>query len=404
MKGLPTNPHLLKVPLYVAGKSAEQVSRELGLDRVTKLCSNENPLGPSPMALAALSAALAETHRYPGIAESELREKLAAYHGNGLTERHFLVGNGATDVLRTIAQAFIFDGGESVTSSVAFPMYRLLTTMFGGKSVQVAPRPDYHLDLAAMAEAVTAETRIVWLCSPNNPTGFVLSQSETDEFMERLPEHVVVVFDEAYRDFVTDPYCADSIRYVLQGRNVVVVHSFSKSGGLANLRIGYGIASPDLIEYLLHTVMPFGTGALSAIAAAASLEDQTFRRRCRDMVWQERTFLHARLTEMGLTCLESQANFVLILDPPMGVSFVVDALLHQGIIVRPMAGFGLPNAFRVTVGTREENEHFLDALHVVLVAEQAVVVESGLDRIDTRHQIHAMSQAHTALQVVQALD
>lgn len=398
MNGLITNPQLLQVPLYVAGKSAEQVSRELELDRVTKLCSNENPIGPSPMALAALSAALVETHRYPGIAESDLRAKLAAYHGNGLTERHFLIGNGATDVLRTIAQAFIFDGGESVMSSVAFPLYRLLTTMFGGKSVRVAPRPDYHQDLAAMAAAVTAETRVVWLCSPNNPTGFVLSQSETDEFMERLPEHVVVVFDEAYHDFVTDPYCADSIRYVQQGRNVVVVHSFSKSGGLANLRIGYGIASPDLIEYLLHAILPFGTGALAAIAAAASLEDRTFRRRSRDLVQQERTFLHTRLTEMGLTCLESQANFVLVLDPPKGVPIVVDALLHQGIIVRPMAGFGLPNAFRVTVGKRAENERFLASLRTIL----AVVPE--IDRVNARPQARAVHQVPTARQTVPASD
>jgi len=372
MNGLRLNPHLLQVPLYVAGKSSEQVCQELGLDQVIKLCSNENPLGPSPMALAALHAVFTAAHRYPGLAERELRRKLAAYHGDGLTEHHFIVGNGATDVLRMIAQSFIFGGGESVVCRVAFPLFALLTTMYGGKTVRVDPRPDYHLDLTAMADAITRDTRLVWLCSPDNPTGSVLSQAEVDGFLERLPEHVVVVVDEAYRDFVTDPDCVDSVRYVRQGRNVIVVRSFSKSAGLANLRVGYGIACPDLIKYLLRVVLPFNTGALAAAAAAASLDDHTFRRHSRKLVQQERDFLQARLTEIGMTCLPSQANFLLVIDPPADAQALVDALLLQGIVVRPMAGFGLPNALRVTVGLPEQNERFLSAVQVVL-AEALVV-------------------------------
>jgi histidinol-phosphate aminotransferase len=374
MDGLVLNSQLLQVPLYVAGKSAEQVSRELGLGEVVKLCSNENPLGPSPLALAALRAALVDMHYYPGIAGYELRQKLATYHGDGLTERNFVIGNGATDVLRMVAQSFIFDGGESVICSVAFPLYALLTTMYGGKSIRVDLCPDYHLDLAAMADAVTANTRVVWLCSPNNPTGLILSQAEVDQFMERLPGHVVVVFDEAYCDFVTDPDYADSIRYVRQGRNVVVVRSFSKSGGLANLRVGYGIARPDVIEYLLHVVLPFNTGAPAAVAAAASLDDHTFRHRSRELVQRGRTFLYTRLSEMGLTCLPSQANFLLVKDPPSGTPALVDALLRQGVIVRPMTGFGLPNALRVTVGLPEQNERFLAALRTALAEVVAVPI------------------------------
>ncbi|UCC64870.1 MAG: histidinol-phosphate transaminase [Anaerolineae bacterium] len=366
MNGLRLNPHLLQVPLYVAGKSAEQVCQEMVLDQVTKLCSNENPLGPSPMALAALHAASTKAHRYPGIAERELRRKLAAYHGNGLNEHHFIVGNGGTDVLRMIAQSFIFDGGESVVCRVAFPLFALLTTMYGGKTVRVDPRPDYHLDLPAMADAITEDTRLVWLCSPDNPTGSILSQAEVDGFMEQLPEHVVVVFDEAYRDFVTDPDCADSARYVCQGRNVIVVRSFSKSAGLANLRVGYAIACPDLIEYLLRVVLPFNTGALVLAAAAASLDDHTFRRHSRELVQQERDFLYTRLTEIGMTCLPSQANFLLVIDPPCGAPILVDTLLRRGIIVRPMVGFGLPNALRLTVGLPEQNRQFLAAVHAVL--------------------------------------
>jgi histidinol-phosphate aminotransferase len=331
-----------------------------------KLCSNENPLGPSPMALTALRDALMEAHRYPGIAERELRRKLVAYHGNGLTEQHFIIGNGATDVLRMIAQAFIFDGGESVMCSVTFPLFALLTTTYGGRSVRVDLRPDYYIDLPAMADSITPQTRLVWLCSPNNPTGLVLRQTEMDEFIEQLPEHVVVVLDEAYCDYVTDPDYADSLQYVRQGRNVIVVRSFSKSAGLANLRIGYGIAHPGLTEYLLRTVLPFNVGALAVVAAKASLDDHVFRHRSRELVLRERDFLFARLTEMGLTCLPSQANFLLIIDPPFGAPALAEALLQQGIIVRPMASFGLPVALRTTIGLPEENDRFLAAMHVAL--------------------------------------
>jgi histidinol-phosphate aminotransferase len=366
MNGLMLNPQLLLVPLYVAGKSPEQVRQELGLGEVLKLGSNENALGPSPLALAALRDTLTKVHRYPGMAEYDLRRKLVTYYRNGLAEQHFIVGSGATDVLRVIAQSFLSEDGESITCRVTFPLYALLTTMYGGRAIRVDPRPDYHFDLPAMADAVTAQTRIVWLCSPNNPTGFVLSQREVDEFMERLPEHVVVVFDEAYHDYVTDLDYADSLRYVRQGRNVIVVRSFSKSAGLANLRVGYGIAHPELIEYLMHAVLPFNTGALPMVAAAASLDDHTFRRRSRELVQRERAFLYTRMWELGLTCLPSQGNFLLVIDPPLGAPVLVDALLQQGVIVRPMAGFGLPNAFRVTVGQREQNEQFLATLRTVL--------------------------------------
>jgi len=367
MNGLRLNSQLLRVPLYIAGKCPEQVCQELGLGEVIKLCSNENPLGPSPMAVAALRDALPQAHCYPGIVELELKRRLATCHRNGLTEQHFIVGNGATDVLRMVAQAFIFDGGEAIVDRVTFPLYALLTTMYGGDVIKVELRANYRSDLLAMGDAVTPETRIIWLCSPNNPTGLVLSQAEVDEFIGRLPEHVVVVFDEAYCEYVTDPNCVDSLRYVYQGRNVIVVRSFSKTSGLANLRVGYGIAPPDLVEYLLHTVLPFNTGALPIVAATASLEDHAFHRRSRELVQQERAFLYAGLSEMGLTCLPSQANYLLVLDPPLGAPGLVDALLRKGVIVRPMAGFGLPNAFRVTVGLREQNERFLAAVRTAVM-------------------------------------
>ena len=249
---------------------------------------------------------------------------------------------------------------------VAFPMYRLLTATFGGTAVPVGLRADYGTDLAAMAGAVTEDTRIVWLCSPNNPTGLVIRQDEMDAFVARLPDHVVVVYDEPYRDFVTDPSTADGRRYVLAGRPVILVRSFSKSGGLAGLRVGYGIGPPDLIGNLSRTVMPYNTGQVAMIGAAASLDDDAHLQSSRELVWRERAFLQERLSGMGLTCLESQANFLLVVDPPVDAADLAAALLRRGVLVRAMAGFGMENGLRVTVGLREENERFLDALTAVL--------------------------------------
>lgn len=362
MKNLRLNPRLLKVPLYVAGKSAEQVREELGLDDIVKLASNENPLGPSPMAVAALQAHLGEAHRYPGIAERELRRRLATVHGTRFTSEHFIIGSGGTDVLRMVAQAFLFEGGQSVMGRVTFPLYRLLTTMYGGTSIVLEPTHGYALDLPAIAEAVRPETRLVWLCTPNNPTGSIIEQRQADALLDQLPDHVVVVLDESYCDYVTDQSAVQSTRYVLDGRPVVVVRSFSKSAGLANLRVGYGIAHPELIEYLRHAVLPFNTGALVIQAALASLEDHEYLRRSRELIVEQRTVLAAGLAEMGLEAHPSQANFVFVTDVPGGGQAFADRLLRAGVIVRPAAGFGEPNAVRVTVGRPEQNERLLAAV------------------------------------------
>ena len=365
------NPNLLQVPLYIAGKSAEETRRELGLSDVLKLASNENPLGPSPRAMEALSQALAEAHRYPGLAELDLRRALAGHHAPGLTEGHFLIGNGATDVLRVLGQSFIFDGGESVFPRISFPLYRLVTTMYGGKSVSLDPLPGFGIDLEAMAEAVTPQTRIVWLCSPNNPTGLALEHAAVETFLDGLPEQVIVAIDESYIDYVTDRATVDSLALVRAGRRVVAVRSFSKSAGLAGLRVGYGVAQPEIIEYLLHAVLPFNTGAPAALAAMASLADDDYHRRSRALVAQERAFLADGLTAAGLAPLPSQANFLLVPNVP-ACDEVVRRLLERGVIVRPMSNFGVPHALRVSVGLREHNRRFLDALAEILADVRTV--------------------------------
>lgn len=362
------NPNLLKVPLYIAGKSVEEVQQEYGLADVIKMASNENALGPSPMAVEAAAKALSQAHLYPGIAERELRRAVAPRIHPSFDERNALIGNGATDVIRMITQSFIFDGGEMVTCSAAFPMYHLFTTMFGGKPILVPPTSDLRFDLRAIAAAITADTRLVYLCAPNNPTGLVFGKAEVAEFMKRAPENVVVVFDEAYFDFVDEG--ADygtGAEYVVAGRNAIVVRSFSKSAGLANMRVGYAVARPDIIEYLHHAQLPFNNGAVALTAARASLDDHEYLRRSRQMAHEEREWLCAALDALDVSYVRSQANFILLTNLPLPAAALAEALIRRGgVVVRPMAAWGMPNAVRATLGTRAENERFAAALNAVL--------------------------------------
>jgi len=356
------NPNLLKVPLYIGGKSIEAVKEELGLETVVKMASNESPIGPSPKAVAAAREALAGAHRYPGIGERNLRRKLATRLGRGLTEDNIVIGNGGTDVLRMIAQAFLFDGGNTIMCRASFPMYRIATDTFGGETRQVEPTADLRHDLAAMADRIDDDTRLVYLCSPNNPTGHIITQAEADEFMARIPPHVVAIFDESYCDFVTEPNYADSLAYVAEGRHALVVRSFSKSAGLAGLRCGFVVGQQELADYVRHAQLPFHTSDVVLAAASASLDDVDFLGKIRKAVVNGRAFLRRAICELGLTCLPSQANFVTILDPPLGANELADALLRRGYIVRAMGAFGLPNGVRVSVGSQEENEGFVAVL------------------------------------------
>ncbi len=360
------NENLLKVPLYIGGKSIEEVKEEHGLERVVKMASNESPMGPSPQAVQAAQAMLAGVHRYPGVGDRDLRRKLAAYHGRGLTEHNFVIGNGGTDVLRMIVQAFIFDGGNAVMSAVTFPMYHIHVTTFGGENRRIPTLPDYAHDLDAMLEAIDEDTRLVFLCTPNNPTGHLITQEQADAFMARVPEHVVVVFDEAYYDYVTDPNRVDALAYVLEGRNVLCLRSFSKSSGLAGLRIGYLIGPQELADYVRHARLPFHSSDVALAAAAAALDDTEYREQQVRMVIEGREYLQREFTALGLKSLPSQANFVLIYDPPIRPLQLAQALERRGYIVRAMGGFGLPNGLRVSVGTPEENRGFIQALRAVL--------------------------------------
>jgi histidinol-phosphate aminotransferase len=370
MSHLKLNSRLLQVPLYIGGKPIEQVQQEYGLSEVIKLASNENPLGPSPRAIAALQAELSNVHRYPGVAEKMLREKLAAYHNTRnaapFTAANFLVGNGLSDILRMIVTAFIFDGGASVVCNATFPLYKILTLQFGGQVI-ATPHKNYHYDLSAMADAITPDTRLVFVTNPNNPTGTLISREEIDTFMKRVPSSVLVLFDEAYHDFVDDPNYSNALDYIKQGyENVLALYTFSKNYGLANLRLGYALGASSTIEYLMHGVPAFNTSDPVLHAGMAALDDREHVERMRALLASEKPFLYEGLAQLDLEFIPTQANFILLPSLPRDAKTLDHELLKRGVIVRPMGGFGLPGALRVTIGTREENVKFLHALRDVL--------------------------------------
>jgi len=376
LDSLHLNRDLLGVVPYVPGKSIAEVQAEFGLAEVIKLASNENPCGPSPLAVEAARAALCDAHLYPGAAERRLRDRIARAIDPAWDASWIVTGNGATDVIRMLSLAFA-TGGDVLVPEITFPIYRTFATMFGARTRAVPMRADWAIDLAALAGTIDADTRLIYLCSPNNPTGLALPHGAVVEFLAAVPPHVVVVIDESYRDFVTGPDPLDACRVVSASRPVLALRSFSKAAGLANLRIGYAVGAPDLIAYLARAQLPFHLGSPACAAAQASLDDGQFRARSRALVVEEREFVREALAARGLQALPSQTNFVLALGLPAPAGEVVDALQRRGVIVRNMAPWGLARALRVSVGTRDHNVRFLAALDAVFAADLSAAAELG---------------------------
>jgi histidinol-phosphate aminotransferase len=253
-----------------------------------------------------------------------------------------------------------------ITSQLTFPLYRICTTMFGGRPVLVPPTACLQFNLAAIAGAIGADTRLIFLCTPNNPTGTICPRAEIESFLQAVPDHVVIVFDESYRDFADDPQYPDPVEYIAAGLNVLVIRSFSKGAGLANLRVGYALGRPELIDYLRRAQPPFNTGAPALAAANASLDDAEYQARSRCLVAQERQHLYGVLDALGVAYMQSQANFVLLTGLPIPGTTLAERLLLRGVIVRAMDGWGLSHAVRVTLGLREHNERFAAALRAEL--------------------------------------
>lgn len=350
-------PSVLKQPVYEPGKPIEDVARELGLDpaSIVKLASNENPFGPSPVALAAATRALQQSELYPDGGCFALRQKLAATYN--LTSDQFVIGNGSNELIELLGHVLLGPGDEVVMGNPAFVVYKLVALLFGATPVEV-PLVDHRHDLGALLEAVTPATKLVFLPSPNNPTGTANTQEEIFAFVRALPPHVVFAYDEAYAEFLENP--PDLRPLIAEGRKVICLRTFSKIYGLASLRVGYGYTTSELAALLNRVRQPFNVNAIGQAAAIAALDDKTFAadvaRKNREGLVQ----LEAGFRQLGLEFVPSVANFILV---KVGDGArVFDALQRRGLIVRPMKPYGMPAWLRITVGTHAQNVRLLAEL------------------------------------------
>ena len=357
------DPNLSALRPYEPGRPIEEVARELGLDpdSIVKLASNESALGPSPKAMQALEEAIGECHLYPDGGAWELRQALSEEHG--VAPEQLILGNGSNEILEFVGHCFMRGDTHVVFSAHAFVVYRLLARMFGCKSTQVPMGADLRHDLDAMATAIQDDTSVVFVCNPNNPTGTAVAADEFERFCECVPEDVLIVLDEAYAEIALT-LMPPSMDWVERFPNLLVCRSFSKAYGLAGLRIGYGVACQELATALGKVRQPFNTNRLAQQAAVAALSDQAFVTSSRELYRSEKNFFEQQLTAMGVSFLPTAANFILIqvdasLEPAR-------RLRENGIIVRPMEVYDLPNHIRITFGTRTENLRCLNALRDLL--------------------------------------
>ena len=353
---------------YEPGKPLSELEREYGIRDAVKLASNENPLGPSPLALAAALEAVPQMARYPDGAGFELRQALANHHG--LDPASVTLGNGSNDVLDMVARVFLGPGRNAVFSRHAFAVYPIATQAVGAEA-RIAPAlpPDHAMayghDLEALAGMVNDQTRVVFVANPNNPTGTWIGAVDLEGFIRALPRHTVVVVDEAYFEYVQEPDFPDASRWLERYPQLIVTRTFSKVHGLAGLRVGYGLSHPEVADLLNRVRSPFNVNGPAQAAALAALQDSEHLRRSVRMNAQGMQQLRGALAEMGLSVLPSVGNFLCV-DVQRPGAEVYERLLRRGVIVRPVGGYELPNFLRVTVGTEKENQRFLTALEQAL--------------------------------------
>jgi len=357
---------------YQPGKPIEELQREYGVSDVIKLASNENPLGPSPVVLAALQNEFAELARYPDGNGFELKQALAAKHDVDMLQ--ITLGTGSSDPLEFVVRVFVQPGDEVIFSEHAFAMYPIITQAASATAI-VTPANDWGHDLDAMRAAVTDRTRVIFIANPNNPTGTWLGSEALRAFIADVPKRVMVVVDEAYFEFASDPALAaedypDATQWLSLFPNLMVTRTFSKAYGLAGLRVGYSLSHPDVANLLNRIRPPFNVNSLALAAACASLNDVDHMHRGVALNAEQMNVVTAAVKEMGLDFIPSVGNFVCIDvgESSLGgnAAAVYDALLHEGVIVRPVANYGMPRHLRVTLGLAEENQRFLAALKQVL--------------------------------------
>ncbi len=355
---LQVHPDIRSLSPYVPGKPIDELQRELGLTRVIKLASNENPLGPSPKALAALGGVQDMLHRYPDGGAYQLRRAIADRWK--VAGEQVILGNGSDEILGMLARTFLAPGDEAIMADHTFVIYKMEVTAVHGKPV-VVPLVSWTHDLESMARVITPRTRLLFICNPNNPTGTMVSAEAVDRLMAQVPEDVIVVFDEAYFEYVRNPQFPDAMAYVKQGRNAIVLRTFSKIYGLAGLRIGYGVSTGEIIDFLNRVRPPFNANSLAQKAALAALGDDEHVAKSRAVNAAGMEQMGQGLRALGLTPIPSEANF-LYCDVKRDGRLVFEALLRAGIIVRHIEGTML----RITIGQPDENAAFLLALRKIL--------------------------------------
>ena len=357
-----TRKGILKIESYVPGKSIEEVQNEFGAKRWIKLASNENLLGPSPKAVAAIRKDLPNIYLYPEGPCTVLRKVLAGKLG--ISERRVVLSTGADNLILMIANAFVNEGDEVMMADPTFPVYTNVTQIMGGRPIKVKLN-DYAHDLESMLKKVNRKTKLVFVCNPNNPTGTTVSRGAFDHFLSKLPKRVIVVLDEAYGDFVEDASYPNGLDYIKEGKQLLVLRTFSKVYGLAGLRMGYALGREDLVDCLYQVRDPFPVHRLAQVAAVAALNDEDHAVRSIQLVYEGKRYLYKELDGMGLFYVPSQANFIFI-DFEKDSEAVFQAFLREGIIIRPGKMWGYPTFARVTVGRMEDNRRFIKALKKIV--------------------------------------
>jgi histidinol-phosphate aminotransferase len=355
------NEPVLDIHPYEPGKPIEEIERELGIPGAIRLASNESPAPPSPVVLEALQKALAGLNRYPDGSGYYLRQALAKKHG--VSPDSIVLGNGSNELIELLARTFVRHGEEVVIPHPSFIVYPSIVQAVGGTRVVVTLK-DYRIDLPKIRHAITPLTKMVFLANPNNPTGTIVTADEVAKFLDKVPDRVIVVFDEAYCDFAAGPDFPDTLAALRHGSRVVVLRTFSKMASLAGLRVGYAIADPDCIALMNRIRQPFNVNMLAQVGALEALRDEAYIQKSVEAVRQAVKSLSDVLSTLGVRYVPSRANFILVEFDD--ATRVYEQLLKQGVMVRPMTSFGLERALRITVGTPEENARLVDALRTVL--------------------------------------
>lgn len=352
--------------VYRGGKTLDEIDPNI---KVYKLSSNENMLGSSPKAIQAIKDALDKLHFYPDRTDTRLQIALENYYNGKIKQGQFITGPSGSEVIELVIRAFMGEGLECIISNPAFLVYQMFAEKMGSKVVDIPlTQPNFDVDWAGILNAINDNTRIVFLTSPNNPTGSYIPEKELDDFLNKIPDHVVVVLDEVYFQYADAKDYTTAVKYVLQGKNIIGLNSFSKAYGLAGLRVGYAYTNEKIAKYVRQLYKPFLVNILALEAAIAALEDKEFLDQTVSLVQKEKEFIYKKLDELSVQYWKSQANFILI-KPKISEYEFENKMFQHGVMVRPVSNFGAPECVRITIGTREANEQCLAAIEKIYQSE-----------------------------------